>query len=60
MGNAYVLGGYVKHVILYSCLMFNPGDCSWKEVAEMKEKRYYALQYLKKKLLFPVDLTTGV
>ena len=42
MGNAYVLGGYTQNEILYSCLMFNPGDCSWKEVAEMNEPRYNA------------------
>ena len=42
MGNAYVLGGNIEQVRLNSCLMFNPTDCSWKEVAEMNQSRYYA------------------
>ena len=42
MGYAYVLGGCFQQETINSCLMFNPGDCSWKEVAEMNETRCYA------------------
>ena len=41
MGNAYVLGGYIQRETINSCLMFNPADCSWKEVAKMNESRSY-------------------
>ena len=39
MGNAYITGGLYQRVIINSCLVFDPVDCSLKELAFMNERR---------------------
>ena len=57
MGNIFVSGGNLRYEITSSCFKSNQADCTWIEVAEMKDARSFpsCTVFEGKKLWFSED-----